>query len=211
MRLEAHPDEVVTASYLDGTLGGEALHRVEAHFARCEECRAGLALLALERGAGAEPVAPSDAIAFRNAALAPPPARTTRSAPAWILGAAAVVVAAIGLSLWFAQRAPANGPRIERDGDAAAIRALSPGAGDVVVAERMTFRFTPVPGADRYVVRITDGTGRSLADLEVRAADEPVGWPGDRPVPRGTLLWSVQAMRLDRVLAETRPVAFESR
>ena len=48
--------------------------------------------------------------------------------------------------------------------------------------------------------------------LETRLPGGPLAWPADRPPPpAGTYLWSVRALALDRVLAESRPVAFEIR
>ncbi len=208
---EEHPDDVVTASYVEGNLGGEARDRVEAHLARCASCRAGIALLALDRESGENRVPPEELAAFRSAALAPPRERRTRRAPPWLLAVAAVAVAAIGLTFWIAQPGTRDTGLVERDGGSAPLRALSPASGSVVAAGELAFRFTTVPGADRYVIHVADGSGRSVGVLEARAAGEPVAWPGDRPVPRGTLLWSVRAMSLDRVLAETRPVAFECR
>jgi hypothetical protein len=208
---QEHPDDVVTASYLEGSLGGEARDRVEAHLALCADCRAGLALLALDRQPGQEPVSSDELAAFREAAKAPPRGRKARRARRWLLAAAAVAVAAIGVTWWLAPPGSRVPSLVERDGGAGPLHAVYPVAGSVVAAGDLAFRFTPVPGADRYLVKVADGSGRSLAAIESRAAGEPVAWPGDRPVPRGTLLWSVQALRLDRVLAETRPVAFECR
>ena len=52
----------------------------------------------------------------------------------------------------------------------------------------------------------------SLASLVDVANGLILAWPADRPLlPAGTYLWSVRALVLDRVLAETRPVPFEIR
>ncbi|HZI93539.1 MAG TPA: zf-HC2 domain-containing protein, partial [Patescibacteria group bacterium] len=40
------PDEMTTAAYLDRTLPTARREAIEAHFAACDSCRAGVALLA---------------------------------------------------------------------------------------------------------------------------------------------------------------------
>jgi hypothetical protein len=88
---------------------------------------------------------------------------------------------------------------------------IFPAPGSTVDAAKLQFRWEPVEGADRYVVQVSDATGVTIATFDVGDSELAVSWPVDRPVPRGTLMWTVRAMALDRVLDESRPIAFECR
>jgi len=220
-----HPDAIATAAYLDGTLSEVARDTLEAHLAACDECRAGIALLSLrvEENAGATP--PEMLQRARALATVPARARSPRRT-ALPAGLAAGLLAAAGLALWMGgwvgQRAPrsgrgsANVPEVpspvERDGAAPALLALDPAPGGTIDAARLVFRWRPVDGAERYVVTLLDAGGNEVAALETGPPGGKLPWPADRPLlPAGTYLWSVRALVLDRVLAETRPVPFEIR
>lgn len=208
-----HPDAVLTAAYLDGTLPRKERDDLEAHLAVCDECRAGVALLRFRdedriETADPEMLRRAQALASASAALA-----RTGSRRRLVLRAslAAGLLAAAGLALW--QRGGA-GPRtpVERQDAGPAIEALSPARGEAVEAAHLAFHWSPVGGADRYVVSVIDAGGNAVAALETGPPGGRVSWPADRPLPpAGTYLWRVRALVLDRVLAETRPVPFEIR
>ena len=207
-----HPDEISTAAYLDGELAGASRERLEAHLALCARCRAGMSMLALERAPGGTTPAAEDLARFREAALAGTPARNPWSrARVALLAAAALVLFSSGLALWLRDPDPSRSVFLERGGPSAGLAALAPARGAVLDCRALAFRFTPVQGADRYRITVTDEAGHLIATLESRGADAAAAWPDNRPAPRGQLLWSVRALALERVLDETRPVAFECR
>jgi hypothetical protein len=159
------PDEHQIAGYVDGRLDGAARAQVETHLADCRHCLELVGLLAQERDVEAdEPV--SELVVARARALAQERAPTRwRLAPQW--AAAAALVLAVPLLLQLGRNAERG---LEGQGrpeapatrtaapPAAGLQVLSPGAGTVVDARRLTFRWTEVPGSPYYDVRIvTDG------------------------------------------------------
>jgi len=220
-----HPDEITTASYLDGRLSDVARDDFETHLAACDECRAGVAILRLraEGDAGAAP--PEMLRRARSLATSPAGSGPSRrmALPA---GIAAGLLAAVGLALWMGGRlghrvpptgrsvadAPETGSPVEREGGGPVLQGLGPAGGETVDASRLAFRWNPIDGADRYVVTVLDAGGNKVAALEIGPPGGQVPWPADRPLlPAGTYLWAVRALVLDRVLAETRPMPFEVR
>ncbi|HZN04044.1 MAG TPA: zf-HC2 domain-containing protein [Candidatus Polarisedimenticolia bacterium] len=219
-----HPDEQTTAAYLEGRLPQAARDGVEAHLAACDTCRSGVALLRLGEEESDETVPPAALRRARGLAAG----QTRRFVlPA---GLAAGLLAALGLTIWLGGRGAnraAGGPEgaaeapVERDAGAPALEAISPARGDVVPAGSLAFRWKTVAGADRYVVTLLDAGGAGIAAIETGPPTGPLAknestialdWPADRPLPAaGTYLWTVRALALDRVLAETRPVPFEVR
>ena len=208
---QSHPDDVVTAAYLDGTLADSDRDRFEAHLASCPSCRAGVAVLATA-GASVEkaPVA-----WIERARGGAPPVSTRAHQPLRIAAGllAAGVVLAVGAGLALRVLAPAAPPApTERGAIESGLRALEPHGGAILITSRPEFTWSSQEGADRYVVTISDSGGRIAGSFDARAAGSPVSWPDDRPpLSPGTYLWSVRAMALDRVVAETRPVSFELR
>jgi len=218
-----HPDAIATAAYLDGTLSDVPRDDFEAHLAACDECRAGVAILRLSPEGDAEAAPPE--MLRRARSLATLPARPLRRI-ALAAGLAAGLLAAAGLAIWMGGwagfRAPQTGPSsadvpetgssVEREGAGPALQALGPARGETVDAAHLAFHWSPVDGADRYVVNLLDAAGNEVATLETSPPGGQVPWPADRPLlPAGTYLWSVRALVLDRVLAETRPIPFEVR
>jgi putative zinc finger protein len=212
-----HPDAIATAAYLEGTLSPVARDDFEAHLATCDECRAGVSLLRLDAGRDLEAAPPE---MLRRARSLAPPSVHAGSLRRTVLpaGLAAGLVAAAGLALWMGgwvgPRSPRSGlpSSVEREGALPSLQALSPARGETVDAARLAFRWNPVDGADRYVVILLDVGGTEVAALEARLPGGHVPWPADRPLlPAGTYLWSVRALVLDRVLAETRLIPFEIR
>jgi len=208
-----HPEEMVTAAYLDGTLPLDAREDFEAHLAACGPCRAGVSLLARRDDEQDRPPREMIEKARTEEAVVVLRPRTGGSGirvPA-TLAAAAIVAVAIGLWLrgsWTLAPPPAP---IERS-DAGTLRALSPSPGAIIESGSLSFIWSAVEGADRYAVTVQDAEGRTIAAFESRRAGEPIVWPSESPRPaEGTYLWSVRALALDRVLAETRPIAFKVR
>jgi predicted anti-sigma-YlaC factor YlaD len=226
-RLLDHPSEVVTAAYLEGTLDPETTERVERHLASCMPCRS------LVRDARAVAGAPEAAVPAELLARAREmagsgtgsTARTVdaaRSSARWIfaggVATAAIIVVAIVL---IARPAPdrrgglavetgeAGGTRY-RASDQGALAPLAPAPGARIETPEATLTWSALPDAERYVVTVLDTGGTVLATIEVRApaSSAAFAWTGKRPA---TLLWKVRALRLDRTLAESRPVSFEMR
>lgn len=218
MTTARHPDEHTTAAYLEGRLPPAARDGVEAHLADCDTCRAGVALLRLGEEESDEAVPP----AMLRQAREPAPAGWRSALPI-----AAGLLAVLGMAIWLGGRGAsrasggsgAKAP-VERGAEATALEAIFPARGEVVGAGSLTFRWRPVEGADRYVVTLLDDGGAGIAAIETGPAGGlaenestiVLDWPADRPRPApGTYLWTVRALALDRVLAETHPVPFEIR
>lgn len=203
-----HPEAITAAAYLDGTLPQPARDVFEAHLAACDECRAGAVFLRL-RDEGEVDEAPPEML--RRAYALAPAHHGSRRRFALAASLAAGLLAAAGLALWLRGGAGSRAP-VERQGAALAMETLSPARGEAVEAARLAFHWNPVDGADRYVVSVLDAGGAEVAALETGPPGGHVAWPADRPLPpAGTYLWSVRALVLDRVLAETRPLPFEIR
>lgn len=208
---QSHPDDVVTAAYLDGALTDSDRDRFEAHLAACPSCRDGVALLATAEA----PVEKLPAAWIERARGGSPTVSTSARRPRrFAVGLlAAGIVLAVGGGLALRLLAPAGQhPPIERGAVASGLRALEPHGGATLDTGRPDFTWSPQEGADRYVVTVSESDGRIAGTFDARAAGAPVSWPAERPpLPPGTYLWSVRAMALDRVVAETRPVPFELR
>jgi hypothetical protein len=199
-----HPDDVLTASYLDGSLDPQSRDRFEAHLSQCDLCRDGVTLL---RSAGdAAPEVPAELL------------RRARGAPArrggfprggWLLGLAASLLVVVALAvLRFGSNAP-EGPSPVR-GEAPAFTGLSPSNGAQVPATRLVFIWSPVDGADRYELSLFDAAGRKVGQVTARREATSAPWPEDASPPApGSYVWKIRAMALDRMISESEPMAFE--
>ena len=87
---------------------------------------------------------------------------------------------------------------------------LSPLPGASIIGPQTTFSWSARSEADRYIVTVLDSGGAIVATIEARAPSHSADftWKGPRPA---TLLWRVKALQTDRLLSESRPVAFELR
>jgi anti-sigma factor RsiW len=207
---EDHPDELTTAVYLEGRLPPDALRTFESHLARCDACRAGIALLRSAGSAGE--AAPREFIARAKQAGDPgSPARRWLTPPrAAGLAASLLIVAA--LAAYLSPSTPPRGAATYRGGGAGGFEDLVPSAGSTAPAGAIVFRWSRVRGADRYVIDVHSAYGENLASFTVPAGTSSAHWPSGVPGPRpGTLIWRIRALALDRVLAESRPIAFEAR
>jgi len=220
-----HPDEATTASWLEGRLDAAAQEGFEAHLASCAPCRAGVRVLREAAGGEASPaesIPPGflEAAAGGARARAPIAAREATRSRRWVAAAAAIVViagAAITARLWAppswtgGSAVPDAGSSVFRGEENGPFAELSPRAGAVVGRDDLTFSWSPVTGADRYHVLVITAAGETLARIGPAAGQTRVAWPGPAPPPAGPLLWSVQALSFDRVIAESRPIPFEVR
>ena len=213
MTTNTHPDVERTAAYLDGTLAAGERDLVEAHLAACEECRSGVTLLRLGDEAPAQ--APSPEMLRRARALdGAPAAAAPRSRRRFALPAAlaAALLVAGALAVRLGGDRSTDRVAVERSEGPAGLETLSPARGATIEAARVAFDWRPAAGADRYVVTLLDAGGLEVAALETRDPGGHLAWPSDRPpLPAGTYLWSVRALALDRVLAESRPAPFSIR
>jgi hypothetical protein len=129
----------------------------------------------------------------------------------WTAAAAAVILGVLLiLPLQDGVGPGAEGPPVFRDAATRGPGLLSPPAGSLVDREDLLFRWTPVEGADRYRVRVWSVANDFLLEFATEGRETEAGWPADEPpAPEGELIWRVQALSLNRVLAESRPTPFQ--
>jgi len=201
----AHPDEMVAAAWLDGTLGPSLRAEVEGHLAACAECRLTLAALKLDTGDDAG----LDETLLRRAR------RQTLPALTWMrAAAAAVVVLTLGAGAWWLLAPPATSPdpAVFRGHTDGRFHDLAPEPGASISRDALQFAWSAVPGADRYTVLITRPDTTLVIMFVVRPDEIPSGWPPGQPLPEpGPYLWSVRALSVDREIALTRPIPFQLR
>ena len=203
--LRSHPDDVITAAYLDGALVESERERFESHLADCDVCRAGVVLL---RVGDEEPAAAPAEWVARARDAAPRTSRSYARPLGWAAAAAAAILLVGGLALRVPPT-PAPSPAFRSEGETA-LAPLHPAAGSHVAPGALRFRWAPVPGADRYRVTLRTATGESLGTVEVPGDRSELTWEGAAPPP-ATLLWTVEALSLDRVIAASRPTPFAVR
>lgn len=200
-----HPDELTTAAYLDGALLEPERDGFEEHLVHCEECRAGVVVLSVsgEDAATAPPewVAQARSVSDRGAPRA-------AGLAGWALAAAAVIVLTGALAL-LVPSVRSTLPTF-RSEPGTVLEPLNPTAGSRVAAGNLRFRWSAVSGADRYRVTLRTATGERLGTFVVPGGQLELPWEGTAP-PSATLLWTVEALSLDRVIAESRPTPFELR
>lgn len=197
---EDHPDEFTIASYLEGRLPEEASATLEAHLADCDDCRRGLVLL---RGLDQleEDEVPRELLESPR----------KRRGLSWAALAAAALLGAL-LVLPLTEIAPpgSGGGPVYRDAGTRGPGLLSPAAGAVVGRNDLLFRWTPVAGADHYRVRVWSSTDDFSLEFDVLGGQTESGWPENRPpAPAGELVWRVQALALNRTIAESPPAPFQ--
>ena len=200
-----HPDEMVTASYLEGSLAGPERDRFEAHLATCDLCRDGVTLL--RSGEGDGPAVPAEAL--RRAGVSQRGGWSPRGR--LLLGVAAslllISAVAVGVLRFGSAHRPAPSPI---RGNPPVFSGLSPSGSTLVPPSHVIFRWSPVEGADRYELSVFDASGAKVAQATLESKDNSAPWPEDAPPPTaGSYLWKIRAMALDRVVAESEPVPFE--
>ena len=207
---EDHPDELTTAVYLEGKLPPDARESFEAHLARCDSCRAGITLL---RSSGpAEEAAPREFITRAKQAASRGGSAQRWLTPPRAAGLAASLLMVAALIAYLSPSTPPRGAATYRSGGTGGFEDLVPSAGSTAPAAAIVFRWSRVRGADRYAIDVHNAYGENLAAFTVPSGASSAAWPSGVPAPRpGTLIWRIRALALDRVLAESRPIAFEAR
>lgn len=204
--IAGHPDDILTAAYLDGSLAPPERDRFEAHLALCESCRDGLTLLRSVEGQG--PAVPAEMLSrARSASLSR--RRIPRSG--WLLGMAAslALIAAITAGVLRLGSGPREAGNPVRGG-AADFTALSPSGGAPIPSSGLRFQWSPVAGADRYELSLFDASGRKIGQVSAGGEATSAPWPLGAPPPApGSYVWKIRAMALDRAVAESDPIAFE--
>jgi len=199
-----HPDDILTAAYLDGSLAPPERDRYESHLAHCERCRDGVVLLRSVEGGNLD--VPAELI--RRARSSRSRTRIPRSG--WLLGMAAslALVAAVTAGvLRLGSGAREAGSPVR--GGAADFTGLSP-SGGTISSSGLRFKWSRVEGADRYELSLFDATGRKIGHVSAEGEAVSAPWPLDAPAPaRGVYVWKIRAMALDRTLAESDPISFE--
>ena len=199
---ESHPDEIAVASYLEGRLPDATRAAIEEHLADCDECRRGLVLLR-----GLDELEPE---------AVPREFQATHPKRRWMPWAAAAAAAILGALLVLPLNETglpgADGPPVFRDAGTQGPGLLAPAVGAVVERGDLVFRWTPVEGADRYRVRVWSVKTDFLREFVILEGRTEAEWPANEPpAPAGELIWRVQALSLNRTLAESVPAPFEIR
>lgn len=162
------PEEHEIAAYVDGTTHESARDELELHLADCERCTllvGSLTRLEIEATDGASAVTLE-----RARRLVPHQSkRWTQYLPH--LAAAAVLVLAVSVSFTVREDAPVQsesdyrttrGPTSQPD-----MQIESPAAGAGVGAGDLVIRWTEIPGARYYQVRIVTGSGALVTEQRV--------------------------------------------
>ena len=202
-----HPDETLTASYLDGDLTGEARDRFESHLSRCGSCRAGVALLrTLPAGPGRKV-----AEALMDKARKIPPGRKRFGLPSMLGTAASLLLVAVAAYWALGPSGPLRPvPTPLRGEHSSGFTDLSPAPGASVPSELIVFRWSLLEGADRYALSVFDSGGEKLLEISAGEDDRSASWPADHPrLPPGAYLWKIRALALDRTVAESDTIPFE--
>jgi hypothetical protein len=163
------PDEGVVAAYADGVLSGPDRAAIEVHLVDCARCRSLVGLLA--RPDDAVPLEPVPDHVLARARRLPARRRSFRDlVPLATAAAAAILAMAVFLQV--------SGPSRQGDEQAyrevrsasattAQVKVLSPADGAQVRAGELLIRWTEVPGATRYEVRIVSDSGLLVTEQRV--------------------------------------------
>jgi hypothetical protein len=204
--IAGHPDDILTAAYLDGGLAPPDRDRFEAHLAQCEHCRDGVTLLRSVEGEG--PAVPAELVRRARAASG---VRTGFGRRGWLLGMAASVALIAAITAGVLRLGPGGretGSPVR--GDAAVFTGLSPSGGGAIPASGLLFQWSAVDGADRYELSLFDATGRRIGQVSAGREATSAPWPLDAPPPApGSYVWKIRAMALDRIIVESDPISFE--
>jgi hypothetical protein len=197
-RLERNPDcpdESRLAAYFEGGLN-EAEHRdLGEHFADCDYCLERLGVLGRCRESDSDVPVP-ELLAARARRLVPEPARAgrmSRRAPVW--AAAALLVLTLGLVFNLRGPGSVDGPQPEFSAPAAPTMPLRetryieplaggptllwPKDGESIRSTALEFRWTAVPGALYYDLRIVS----DLGDLVLQKRVNDSRWRPSTPLP----------------------------
>jgi hypothetical protein len=188
------PDELSLAGYIDGTLPGGKRAALETHIAGCAHCLAQVGFAIKLQGEELSPAPPALMDRVNKARAAETGNRNMVRRWEWA-GAAAVAACALLAVLVvgrqpeqmpvqiasvprstksLALNPPANGPktndvreRATRSRTSPRLSLLEPRPGMLVAARKAEFRWTKVPGALYYTIRIANADGDLIWDTKV--------------------------------------------
>jgi hypothetical protein len=189
LRTQDCPDEHLIAGYVDGTLDTESCRALEEHVGGCGHCIALVGLLGRERRTDAIEPVPDEIVAQACALVTKERPRTWRLAPHWAAAAALVLAVPLLIQLGRVDRGVEGQGRPEPPAtrtlvpSTSPLRVLSPGAGAVVDAGQLSFRWSEVQGSPFYDVRIVTDAG----DIVVRQRVTGTSWrpPAQLELRRG--------------------------
>ena len=171
----ACPDEHSIAAYVDGTLGTDDREPLELHLADCSYCLAQVGLLSREHAVSATEAVPEPTIARARALAKPPARRRVFPAPQWAAAAAVVLALAVLVSLPRPPGTTSTDWRFDtpttRTGTSHSLQLLSPGEGMTVDRTQLTVRWSAIPGARYYDVRLVTEVGDVVAEERVTGTE----------------------------------------
>jgi hypothetical protein len=183
-----HLDELAIATFAEGGATGDARAAAIAHFVTCTSCRAQLAELCA--------ALKDDAIVAELGFVTPRPSTFQWSAGSRRgliggLAAAALVIAVVGTRV-LNNNATTDGTAALRDESGAMSVAPTIIAPVTIAADTSAFRWSRVPGADRYRVSVFSADG--VVVWETQTGDTIAAAPSPSPLRRGErYLWKVEA------------------
>lgn len=178
-RTPACPDEHWVAAYVDGTLEPAKCEEFERHLADCDSCMSLVGLLSHDRKSGAPEPVPETTVARAASMFKRARTHWTRYLPqvaaaAMVLIAIPVVVQIVrppGDELSPQNAAAERSTRAASPASTPAPQVLSPTAGATIEPDRLTVRWTAIPGSDYYDVRIVDVAGAVVAEQRVTGTE----------------------------------------
>lgn len=167
---------VQLANYQDGELGDGERNLIERHLADCDHCLGQVAAISRSEADTAPASVPAALVAQAGSLVTPPRSENLRWAPVW--AAVAVLILAVGtvtlhLGVGLTSAPQQHAPQTRYTSrDALEPRLLSPAEGSVIRPLEQVFRWTEVPGALFYDVRLVSLEG----DLLLRERVEDTRW-----------------------------------
>jgi hypothetical protein len=164
------------ANYQDGKLSDRERHLTELHLADCDHCLGLVAALSRSEADKASASVPTALIVQAGSLATPARSQNLRWAPVW--AAVAVLILAVGtvtlqLGVGLTSAPQQDAPQTRYvSRDAWELRLLSPPASSVIRPLEQVFRWTEVPGALFYDVRLVSLEG----DLLLRERVEDTRW-----------------------------------
>src|SRR5262245_61454171 len=156
------------AAYVDGTLDLAGRERLERHLADCSRCTRLVGIVSSVKAGGLETV--PDHLAFRARRLAKPAsAQWKRYLPP--LAAAAAIVLGVTVIFEFGSQSVVQDEQTARTTRGTPskpeIQVIAPSSGAVLGTDEVVFRWTEVPDARYYVVRVVTAAGELVAEQRV--------------------------------------------
>jgi hypothetical protein len=201
----ACPDEHSIAAYVDGTLETSARESLESHLADCSSCLELVGLLCGAQEATTVDALPEPALARALARI--PSRRWGFPTPRW--ASAATVVLAVGILLLVAGPPDtidtpwrSDAPTV-RSATAPDLQLLSPTDGLTIDRTQLEVRWSTVPGARYYGVRVVTAAGDVVIEDQVTGTE----WrPANQAALRPGLEYFVQ---VDAFVSEGKSIGSE--